>query len=193
MKKEKEAKYLPWLDLEMTGLDPNQQTIIEIATVITDNQMNVVAEGPVIAIYQDVGTLDKMETWSRDTHTKSGLLQRVIDSKITLKEAEEETLKFLSGYCIKQQSPLCGNSVYHDRRFLTRYMPTLAAFFHYRNIDVSTVKELVRRWYPHGEYDPQKKASHLALDDIRESIRELQYYRERFFMPANGLSGSGKG
>ena len=180
--KSKIAPYLPWLDLEMTGLDLNTQTIIEIATVVTDNELKVIAEGPVIAIHQDAATLDKMEPWSRKTHTKSGLLQRVIDSKITMKQAEERTLAFLSRYCVKQQAPLCGNSVWHDRRFLDRYMPKLAGLFHYRNIDVSTVKELVRRWYPNGEYEPEKEASHLALKDIYESIHELQSYRERFFV-----------
>ncbi len=175
-------KNLIWLDLEMTGLDPNQYTIIEIATLITDSQLNILDEGPVMAIGHDPETLKKMETWSVETHTKSGLLARVKASKITMREAEQRSLKFVSRYCPVKKSPLCGNSISHDRRFLERYMPKLFAYLHYRNIDVSTVKELVQRWYPKGLYAPAKNASHLALEDIRESIHELRFYRENCFI-----------
>jgi oligoribonuclease len=175
-------KHLIWLDLEMTGLDPNRQTIIEIATLITDSQLNLLEEGPVLAIRQDKDALDNMEAWSRDTHTRSGLMARVMASEVTMAEAEKKTLAFVSRYCMKQKSPLCGNSISHDRRFLERYMPELFAYLHYRNIDVSTIKELVQRWYPADLYAPKKRASHLAMNDIRESITELRFYREQFFI-----------
>lgn len=173
---------LVWLDLEMTGLDPDRCTIVEIATVITDSQLNIQAEGPALAIHHDSKSLSTMEKWSRDTHKKSGLLRRVEESNITTRQAEEQTLDFIRQYCPEKTSPLCGNSIGHDRRFLERYMPTLFAYFHYRNIDVSTVKELVRRWYPNGLSAPMKKGNHLALDDIRESINELKFYREYYFV-----------
>ncbi len=182
MEKAQSEKNLIWLDLEMTGLEPNRHTIIEIATLITDSQLNILEEGPVIAIAHDPETLKNMETWSRDVHTKSGLLKRVEESKIKMQEAEQATLAFVSRYTPEKKSPLCGNSISHDRRFLERYMPSLFAYFHYRNIDVSTIKELVQRWYPKGKYAPVKKASHLALEDIRESIYELRFYREHFFI-----------
>lgn len=172
---------LVWLDLEMTGLDPNRCAIVEIATIITDSQLNILAEGPAIAIRQDPGKLSAMEKWSRDTHTKSGLLRRVEASNVSIDEAEKRTLEFIRHYCPEKTSPLCGNSIGHDRRFLERYMPALFDYFHYRNIDVSTVKELVRRWFPHGQAAPAKKGSHLALEDIRESINELLFYRETYF------------
>lgn len=173
---------LVWLDLEMTGLEPDRCTIVEIATVITDSQLNILAEGPALAIHHDSMALRTMEKWSRDTHKRSGLLRRVEESDITTREAEEQTLDFIRQYCPEKTSPLCGNSIGHDRRFLERYMPTLFAFFHYRNIDVSTVKELVRRWYPNGPSAPMKKGNHLALEDIRESINELKFYREYYFV-----------
>lgn len=173
---------LVWLDLEMTGLEPSRCTIVEIATIITDSDLNVMAEGPAIAIHHDEKALSMMEKWSRDTHKRSGLLKRVEESGITTQQAEEQTLDFIRRYCPEKTSPLCGNSIGHDRRFLERYMPTLFAYFHYRNIDVSTVKELVRRWYPNGPPAPMKKGNHLALQDIRESINELKFYREYYFM-----------
>lgn len=173
---------LVWLDLEMTGLEPDRCTIVEIATIITDSQLNILAEGPAIAIHQDQQALNTMEKWSRDTHTRSGLLKRVEASKISVREAEEQTLDFIRHYCPEKSSPLCGNSIGHDRRFLERYMPTMFAYFHYRNIDVSTIKELVRRWYPNGPQAPMKKGNHLALDDIRESINEMKFYREYYFV-----------
>ena len=176
-------KNLLWLDLEMTGLDPNQQTIIEIATLITDADLNIIAKGPSLAIGHDQKTLSNMEAWSLKTHTKSGLLDKVTRSKITMQRAEEESLAFITLYCFPQKSPLCGNSIGHDRRFLERYMPRLFAYLHYRNIDVSTVKELVRRWYPkNGSAEPKKKTRHIALDDIYESIEEMKFYRERYFI-----------
>ncbi|MFQ5779795.1 MAG: oligoribonuclease [Nitrospiria bacterium] len=173
---------LVWLDLEMTGLDPNRCTIVEIATVITDSQLNVLAEGPAIAIHHDAETLQTMEKWSRDTHRKSGLLKRVEESTASMNEAEERTLDFIQHYCPEKKSPLCGNSIGHDRRFLERYMPILFAYFHYRNIDVSSVKELVQRWYPNGPSAPMKKGNHLALDDIHESIIEMKFYRDAYFI-----------
>ncbi len=173
---------LVWLDLEMTGLEPDRYTIVEIATIITDSQLNVLAEGPAIAIHQDAEVLNSMEKWSRDTHAKSGLLQRIISSQTTMQEAEAVTLDFISRYIPEKKSPLCGNSISHDRRFLERYMPKLFAYFHYRNIDVSTIKELVKRWYPNDPAVLIKKGNHLAMDDIRDSIRELAFYREHFFL-----------
>ena len=173
---------LVWLDLEMTGLDPKQCTILEIATIVTDSHLNLLEEGPALTIHHDAAALSTMETWSRSTHTKSGLLQRVEDSRLSVQQAEAQTLEFIKRYCPEKKSPLCGSSIGHDRRFLDRYMPTLFAYFHYRNIDVSTVKELVKRWFPKGPPLPTKKASHRALDDIRESIDELIFYRTHYFI-----------
>ncbi|MFQ5597088.1 MAG: oligoribonuclease [Nitrospiria bacterium] len=174
--------HLIWLDLEMTGLIPSKHTILEIATIVTDSHLNILAEGPEIAIRHDSQTLDLMEAWSRDTHTKSGLLQRVKDSTIGIKEAEHQTLEFIKTYCAKKKSPLCGNSIGHDRRFLERDMPTLFDFLHYRNVDVSTIKELIKRWYTEGPQPPEKAGKHLALHDIRESIEELKFYRDHYFL-----------
>lgn len=174
--------HLVWLDLEMTGLNPNEHTIVEIATIITDSHLNILEEGPVLAIHQDKTTLDNMEKWSRNTHTKSGLFRRIEESTITMEEAEKQTLQFVRRYCSENKAPLCGNSIGHDRRFLERYMPTFFDYLHYRNIDVSTIKELVKRWYPNGPPAPTKAGSHLALNDIRESITELQFYRDKYFV-----------
>jgi len=172
---------LIWLDLEMTGLDPDRDVILEIATVVTDEALELVAEGPNIAIHQSEEVLKGMDAWSKDQHERSGLIARVRSSPYSCEEAEEKTLEFLSGHCSKEESPLCGNSVLKDRQFVMRYMPRLEEFLHYRNIDVSTIKELVRRWYPDlPSYTKQK--AHLALKDIRESINELRYYRERVFL-----------
>ncbi|HET6369738.1 MAG TPA: oligoribonuclease [Nitrospiria bacterium] len=173
---------LIWLDLEMTGLEPEIHTILEIATLVTDSQLTVLAEGPTFAIRQEERVLEEMESWSRETHTRSGLLKRVEESKISMAEAEQQTLSFVEKYCPAGKSPLCGNSVGHDRRFLVRYMPTLHRYLHYRNIDVSTVKELIQRWYPSGLRPPEKKGSHLAMEDIRESVKELIFYREQYFI-----------
>lgn len=173
--------HLVWVDLEMTGLDPEQNTILEIATLITDATLNIIAEGPVLAVHQSAQVLDAMDQWNRDHHGASGLTARALASPLSLAAAETETLAFVRRYCPERTSPLCGNSIHQDRRFLVRYMPTFDAYLHYRNIDVSTVKELVRRWYPGGPTAPEKKHAHLALDDIRESIDELRFYRQHFF------------
>lgn len=175
---------LVWLDLEMTGLLPEQHTILEIATLITNNDLHVLAEGPALAVHHAESVLDEMEPWSRDTHTRSGLLNEVRRSKYTMTEAERLTIAFIGQYCPPGASPLCGNSVGHDRRFLARYMPELYRYLHYRNIDVSSVKELVNRWYPSGPKLPDKKSSHLALEDIRESVNELIFYRDHYFVKA---------
>lgn len=175
--------HLVWMDLEMTGLDPNRNTILEIATLVTDNQLEVVAEGPVLAIHHSAPVLDGMDEWNRQHHANSGLSDRVLRSHISMAEAEARTLDFIKAYCPKRTSPLCGNSICQDRRFLARYMPALEDYLHYRNLDVSTVKELVRRWYAGGPQPPEKKHAHLALDDIRESIAELRFYRQYFFRP----------
>lgn len=171
---------LIWIDLEMTGLDPEVDVVIEIATIVTDAELNVIAEGPVIAIQQSAETMAKMNEWCIKQHGSSGLTQRVLESTISCAEAERLTLAFLQQHVPAGVSPICGNSVGQDRRFLVRYMPQLEAFFHYRTIDVSTLKELARRWRPALLDGLQKQGSHLALDDIRDSIAELKYYREHF-------------
>jgi oligoribonuclease len=173
--------HLVWMDLEMTGLDPDRDTILEIATLVTDNDLKMIAEGPVLAIHQPPHVLAQMDQWNREHHAASGLVGRVSASVVTMIEAEAQTLALVRQYCAERTSPLCGNSVHQDRRFLARYMPSLEAYLHYRCIDVSTVKELVRRWYPGGPQPPEKRHSHLALDDIRESITELKFYRKYYF------------
>jgi len=172
---------LIWIDLEMTGLKPESDTIIEIATLVTDSSLRLIAEGPVFAIHQDEPTLARMDDWNQRQHGGSGLLARVRASTVTLAQAEQGTLEFLSQHVEKGASPMCGNSICQDRRFMARLMPTLEAFFHYRNLDVSTVKELAKRWAPAVAETFSKEGAHLALDDIRESVRELQHYREHFF------------
>lgn len=172
---------LVWIDLEMTGLDPEKHVIVEIASIVTDGDLNVLGEGPDLAIHYDEPTLSKMDHWSREHHESSGLLSRMEASNYTCEAAEATTLNFLSNFCEKGQSPLCGNSICQDRRFLIKHMPRLESFFHYRNIDVSSIKELVKRWYPElGSY--QKKKAHLALSDIKESIDELRHYRDKVFV-----------
>ncbi|QGG79364.1 oligoribonuclease [Litorivicinus lipolyticus] len=171
---------LIWIDLEMTGLLPESDRIIEIATIVTDSQLNVLAEGPVMAIHQSDQRLDGMDEWNTTHHTRSGLVQRVRQSRVDEAEAEAATIDFLSGFLEAGQSPMCGNSICQDRRFLYNYMPKLEAFFHYRNLDVSTLKELARRWRPDVTAGLSKHGAHLALDDIRDSIAELRHYREHF-------------
>ena len=171
---------LIWIDLEMTGLVPEKDIIIEIATVVTDAELNVIAEGPSLAIHQDNKHLDSMDEWNTRQHTKSGLVQRVKESEISLNEAEKQTLDFLMKYVDLGASPMCGNSICQDRRFLYNYMPRLEKFFHYRHIDVSTLKELAVRWKPDVVTNSFKQSKHLALSDIYDSINELKHYREHF-------------
>lgn len=172
---------LIWIDLEMTGLDPEIHKIIEIATIVTDSELNILAEGPVLAVAQPEEELAKMDEWCTTTHTNSGLVQRVRESQIDENEAVRQTLEFLSHWVPKGKSPICGNSIGQDRRFLVKYMPELEDYFHYRYLDVSTLKELTLRWSPETLDGFSKQGSHLALDDIRESIAELRYYRETIF------------
>ena len=171
---------LIWIDLEMTGLDPDTDLIIEIATVITDKDLNILAQGPVIAVYQSDEALAAMDDWNQKHHGQSGLIERVKASLINDAEAERLTIDFLKDWVPANTSPICGNSIGQDRRFLYRYMPTLEAYFHYRNIDVSTLKELAARWAPAVKDGFNKESTHQALDDILESIEELQYYRKHF-------------
>jgi oligoribonuclease len=177
---------LIWIDLEMTGLDTDNDEIIEIATVVTDSQLNELAEGPVLAIGLPESRLEQMDDWNRNQHSKSGLWKRVVESKVTLAEAEEATLDFLRQWVPERKSPMCGNSICQDRRFLHRQMPTLEQYFHYRNYDVSSLKEMIRRWQPSILDGYKKGGNHLALDDIRDSITELQHYRQ-YMGHASGL------
>ena len=171
---------LIWIDLEMTGLKPDSDTIIEIATLVTDSSLQLIAEGPVLAIHQDDATLARMDEWNQRQHGGSGLIARVRASTITLAEAERQTLEFLAQHVESGASPMCGNSICQDRRFMARLMPKLEAFFHYRNVDVSTIKELCRRWRPELIAGFKKHQLHTALADIRESVEELRYYRQHF-------------
>jgi oligoribonuclease len=172
---------LIWVDLEMTGLDPDRDRVIEIATIVTDADLNTVAEGPVLAVHQPDSVLAAMDDWNTRTHGQSGLLERVRASRLDEATAEAQVIGFLARHVEAGKSPMCGNSVCQDRRFMARHLPRLEAYFHYRNLDVSTVKELARRWRPDVFEGFRKKGSHLALDDIRESIAELQHYRATFF------------
>lgn len=172
---------LIWIDLEMTGLDPEHDRIIEIATIVTDSQLNILAEGPNLVVHQSDELLGSMDEWCTKQHGQSGLTQKVRDSRISERQAELDTIEFINEYVDKGASPICGNSIGQDRRFLVKYMPELEAWFHYRNLDVSTIKELARRWAPDVLDGVVKKGSHLALDDIKDSINELQHYRSTFF------------
>lgn len=171
---------LIWIDLEMTGLDTDNDLIIEMATIVTDSQLNILAEGPVVAIHQSDEVLAGMDEWNTRQHGGSGLTQRVRDSRISEAQAEAETIAFLEKWVPAGASPICGNSICQDRRFLHRHMPKLEAYFHYRNLDVSTLKELVARWAPELRAGFKKSEAHLALADIQDSIAELQYYRKHF-------------
>ena len=171
---------LVWIDLEMTGLDIERESIIEIATIVTDGELNILAQGPNLAISVDEKLIDGMDEWNTTHHFGSGLVERIRTQGVSLDTAEKETLEFLNKWVEPNTAPLCGNSVWNDRRFLEKEMPKVAEFLHYRMIDVSTIKELARRWYPEvDKYD--KKASHLALDDILESVEELDYFRDKVF------------
>ena len=176
----KSKKNLIWIDLEMTGLDTNNDAIIEIATIVTDDQLNILAEGPIIAIHQPDSALEAMDECNTKQHGGSGLTERVKNSTTNEAEAERQTLEFLAEHVPAGVSPMCGNSICQDRRFMARIMPELEAYFHYRNLDVSSLKELARRWAPKVEKSFKKNGSHLAMDDIKDSIRELQHYREHF-------------
>ncbi|QOR39626.1 oligoribonuclease [Billgrantia diversa] len=171
---------LVWIDLEMTGLEPERERIIEVATLITDSDLNLIAEGPVLAVHQSDDLLAAMDDWNQKTHGESGLVERVKQSRIDTAEAERQTLEFLQQYVVSGSSPMCGNSVHQDRRFLEREMPGLLGFFHYRNLDVSTLKELAKRWNPGALAGFSKRNTHQALDDIRESLAELAHYRTTF-------------
>ena len=176
-----DERNLIWLDLEMTGLDPEKDVILEIATVVTDSQLAVLAEGPCLAVHQSDAVLEGMDPWCVEQHGRSGLTQRCRDSRVSALEAQARTLEFLAAWCAPGKSPLCGNTIGQDRRFLVKYMPRLHDFFHYRSIDVSSIKELVQRWYPESKYVYSKSKAHLSLEDVRESIAELAHYRRTVF------------
>jgi oligoribonuclease len=180
MTQQKDALF--WVDLEMTGLDPDSCTIIEIASLVTDSDLNVLAEGPALVIHQPLTLLEKMDAWNQEHHKKSGLYDAVLASAVSLERAEQETLAFSKEWLVQRKAPLCGNSIWQDRRFLCRYMPKLEGYLHYRNIDVSSFKEVIRRWYPQGPEQVRKKEAHRALDDIKESINELRFYREKYMV-----------
>jgi oligoribonuclease len=171
---------LVWVDLEMTGLEPDTDRIIEVAVVVTDMHLNIIAEGPVFAIHQSEETMDKMDAWNKGTHGRSGLIERVRSSTVTEEQAEAALIAFLKQFVPAGKSPMCGNTICQDRRFMARTMPKLESFFHYRNLDVSTLKELCRRWKPELVSGFKKHQKHTALADILESVEELKYYREHF-------------
>ena len=178
-----DPRHLVWIDLEMTGLEPDRHVIIEIATLVTSADLEVLAEGPVLAIHRDDATLGEMDDWNQKTHGQSGLIERVAASSLDAAAAEAETLAFVRQWTPPGSSPLCGNTIGQDRRFLRREMADLERYFHYRSIDVSTIKELAKRWYPTRLQAPAKRERHRASDDIHESITELRWYREHLFVP----------
>ncbi|PIT13289.1 oligoribonuclease [Snodgrassella alvi] len=173
-------KNLAWLDMEMTGLNPDTDRIIEVAMIITDSDLNVLAQSEVLVIHQPDSIIDHMDKWNTTTHTRTGLVDKVKASTLTEAEAEDKLLAFISEWIPEKASPMCGNSIHQDRRFMVRYMPRLEAYFHYRNLDVSTLKELAKRWNPAVAKGVSKKGAHQALDDIKESIEEMAYYRAHF-------------
>ena len=181
------ALNMVWMDLEMTGLDPDLEVIIEVASLVTDYDLNILAEGPCLAIHQNDEILARMDAWNQKHHNASGLVERVRKSKITNDEASRQTLEFIKQYCPENTAPLCGNSISQDRKFLCKYMNELHNYLHYRSVDVTSIKELVRRWYPNGPKLPRKSDSHMALTDVRESLSELIFYRKEYFT-SNGLS-----
>ena len=182
MSDKKKYPTLVWLDLEMTGLDPDSERVIEIATAITSHDLSEIIEGPNLVIQQPMEFIDNMDDWNTNQHTKSGLVESLKVTNITIEEAQKQTLEFLSMHAEKGRSPLCGNSISHDRRFLRRYMPELDAFFHYRNVDVSSIKELIKRWNPELLAGFKKSSGHRAMEDVLESIQELKFYRDKFFV-----------
>ena len=175
-----------WVDMEMSGLLPETDRILEIAMIVTDGDLNIVAEGPVLVVHQEDVVLDRMDAWNKGTHGKSGLIDKVKASTLTEAEVEAECLAFLKQHVKSSISPMCGNTIHQDRRFMNRYMPKLEAYFHYRNIDVSTIKELCKRWQPEIAKGFSKQQAHTALADIIESVEELRYYREKLFIPTVG-------
>ena len=179
---------LVWLDMEMSGLNPEKERILEIAMVVTNGDLEIVAEGPVLVIHQQDTVLDGMDAWNKGTHGRSGLITKVKESTLSEEAAEKLCLEFLGKHVKSGVSPMCGNTIHQDRRFMARYMPKLEAYFHYRNIDVSTVKELCRRWQPDIAKSFTKQQAHTALADILESIEELRHYREKFFIPDQTMS-----
>ena len=177
---------LVWVDMEMSGLQPETDRILEIAMIVTDGDLNIVAEGPVLVVHQEDAVLDRMDAWNKGTHGKSGLIDKVKASTLTEAEVEAACLAFLKQHVKSSISPMCGNTIHQDRRFMNRYMPKLEAYFHYRNIDVSTIKELCKRWQPEVAKGFSKQQAHTALADIIESVEELRYYREKLFIPTVG-------
>lgn len=177
---------LVWVDMEMSGLQPETERILEIAMIVTDGDLNIVAEGPVLVVHQEDAVLDRMDAWNKGTHGKSGLIDKVKASTLTEADVEAECLAFLKQHVKSSISPMCGNTIHQDRRFMNRYMPKLEAYFHYRNIDVSTIKELCKRWQPEIAKGFSKQQAHTALADIIESVEELRYYREKLFIPTVG-------
>ncbi|MFW7377912.1 MAG: oligoribonuclease [Oligoflexus sp.] len=178
---EKNADNLVWIDMEMSGLFPETDVVLEIATIVTDKELNILAEGPSLVIGHEASLFDRMDEWNQEHHVKSGLWEKVVRSVVSLAEAEKQTIEFLNSYTLARQNPLCGNSIAQDRMFINRYFPKLNQHLHYRMIDVSSIKELVKRWYPDGPNAPAKQNNHRALDDIRESIEELKFYRQTYF------------
>jgi oligoribonuclease len=177
---------LVWVDMEMSGLLPETDRVLEIAMIVTDGDLNIVAEGPVLVVHQEDDVLDRMDAWNKGTHSKSGLIDKVKASTLTEADVEAECLAFLKQHVKASISPMCGNTIHQDRRFMNRYMPKLEAYFHYRNIDVSTIKELCKRWQPEIAKGFSKQQAHTALADIIESVEELRYYREKLFIPTVG-------